>query len=90
MTRPDKRWRGTREEARRLASAPSKCPAHVVANPDGTFSVVHHMASFRCDYCRAESELGEVEHRFKANIFEESDGNGVRRDRWPALLPFRI
>jgi len=50
------RWRGTLFEVREALSKPSNRVAHVLANDDGTYSIMRHINCEWCDFCAAEEK----------------------------------
>jgi hypothetical protein len=65
--RYDGRWRGTLDQARSIVDSPSNMISHILANDDGTFSVMSHIVCEFCDYCEAG---GVVPFPAKADPYE--------------------
>lgn len=52
----DTPWKGTIGEARRVLDLPSNAVTHLIANPDGTFSIAVHVESETCVYCEPQGD----------------------------------
>lgn len=69
------RQRGTIEEAESWASMPGET-RHVIANDDGTFSVMSHIVCEWCDYC---DQGGYGPFPAKENPYEHQEEAGQGR-----------